>query len=56
MILIVSCICISLVSIVIYIYNLHNKTQNENKQNSDIRTFLLADSIEEEYHYNQDLI
>jgi len=70
MILIFSCICISLmsVSIVVYIYNQHNqiKTDNkqnsdnqiktDNKQNSDIQIYLLADSIEEEYHYNQDIV
>jgi hypothetical protein len=44
------------VSIVVYIYNRNNQIKTGDKQNSDIQIYLLADSIEEEYHYNQDLI
>jgi hypothetical protein len=53
MIIIISFICVSLV-LVSLIYYRNYRIQNENNQ--DIRTFLLADSIEEDYNYNPDLI
>ena len=58
MILIVSCIGVSLVLISLLSYhNNHCNQNNQNNQNSDIQIFLLADSVEEEeYSYNLDLI
>jgi hypothetical protein len=54
MIIILSFICVSLLLVSFISYQHHYQHQD---QNSDIRTFLLADSIEEEdYHYNADLI
>jgi hypothetical protein len=54
MIIIISCICVSVLLVALISYR-NYQIQNENNQ--DIRTFLLADSIEEDdYHYNPDLI
>jgi hypothetical protein len=51
MIIIISVICVSLLLISIISY------RNYQIENEDIRTFLLADSLEEDdYHYNPDLI
>jgi hypothetical protein len=51
MIIIISVICVSLLLISLISY------RNYQIENEDIRTFLLADSLEEDdYHYNPDLI
>lgn len=56
MIIILSFICVSLLLVSFISYHYQHQDQHQD-QNLDIRTFLLADSIEEEdYHYNTDLI
>ena len=53
-IIIISFICVSLLLVALISYR-NYRIQNENNQ--DIRTFLLADSVEEDdYNYNPDLI
>lgn len=51
MIIIISFICVSFVLVSLI------SCRNYQIENEDIRTFLLADSLEEDdYHYNPDLI
>ena len=53
MIIFIICVSLLLVSLISYC----NYLNYQNENNSDIRTFLLADSMDEEdYNYNQDLI